>query len=217
MKRTGKLGSVHYDENLVCDLWQELTDSADAISSSLTVDHDSSSTKFESPAEFQNATQIPNRVTEFELTIESSDGDLRLSASSHGHNYVIHGEENWVRRMSDHIRDFSSEKENRLRTAFTNHRIRVFQALIFGILITTFWNKIIDLVLPFYHVSLSQTQWYIFIGLIFSILLLQFGKYIYPTVVLRRRGSQARIRKVVFILTIVGSVVGIIQGVYWII
>jgi hypothetical protein len=216
VKRTGELGSVHYDERLVCDFWKELTESADATSSSFTVDHNSSSTEFETPEELQNATQIPDRITEFELSVIASEGKLRISASSQGHQYIIRGEENWVRRMSDYIRDFSSERENKLRTILTNDRIRQFRFFIIGGLAASFWNKITALVLPFYYVELSQTQQYIFIGLIVGIVLLQIGKYIYPPVEFRRRGSQKRTRKILFILTLIGSIASILQGLYWV-
>jgi len=215
MKRTGKLGSIHYNERLVCDLWREITESANAISSKFIVDHNSSSTEFETPEELKNATQIPDRITEFELSVEASEGDLRINMNPHSHQYMIRGEENWVRRMSDFIRDFVSTQENKLRTTLTNSRLTLFQMLILGGLISTFWNKITAIVLPFYYVELTQIQLYIFAGFITAVILLQLSKYIYPTVVFRRRGTETRARKVVFFLGMIGSVLSIFQAVYW--
>jgi len=217
MKRTGQLGSIHYDERLICDLWREITESADAVSSAFIVDYNSSSTEFETPDELMNATQIPDRITEFELSVKASEGNLRISMSPRSHQYTIRGEENWVRRMSDFIRDFTSKRENKLRTTLTNSRITLFQVLILGGLVGTSWSKIIAIVLPFYYVDLAPRQMYIFVGFTVAVIMLQISKYVYPTVVFRRRESQSRIRKAVFFLTLIGSILSIFQGVYRII
>jgi len=217
VKRTGKLGSVHYDERIVCDLWKDVSEYADANSISFVVTHDSSTTKFESLEELRNATQIPDRITEFEFSVNSSEGNLRISASSHGHKYSIRGEEDWVRRMSDYIREFSSERQNKLRTKLTNKRIFYLQALIMGGILGGFRNKLTAIVLPFYGVELEPVQRYTFIGLVIAIVLLQIAKYIYPSVEFRRRGSQARTREIAFILTVIGSLASTAQGIYWLI
>lgn len=214
MKRTGELGSVHYDERLICDLWEELMEFADSTTSKFTVDYDSTTTEFETPNELQNATQIPDRITEFELSIRASDGYLRLSAGPQGHQYTIRGEENWVRRMSDYLREFSSKQENELRTTLSNRRLRLLQISLISGLIGAFWNKITALVLPFYFVNLTEPQWYIFVGIVSSIILIQIGKHVYPTVEFRRRGAQPRFRQAIFILTLIGSIFSILQGAY---
>jgi hypothetical protein len=215
VKRTGKLGSVHYDERTVCDLWKDITEYADASSTSFTVTHSSSTTKFESPEELRDATQIPDRIGEFELSLNASEGNLRISASSHGHKYSIRGEEDWVRRMSDYIQEFSSERQNKFRTKLTNRRILYVQALIVGIMVGSFRHKITALVFPIYGVELEPIRRYTFIGLVVAIILLQIAKYVYPTVEFRRRGIQSRTRKIIFILTIIGSLASTMQGVYW--
>jgi len=217
VKRTGKLGSVHYDERIVCDLWKDVGEYADSDSISFVVTHDSSTTKFESPEELRNATQIPDRITDFEFSVNASEGNLRISASSHEHKYSIHGEEDWVRRMSDYIKEFSSARQNRFRTKLTNKRIFYLQALIIGSILVTFRNKISAIVLPFYRVELEPVQQYTFIGLVIAIILLQIAKYVYPTAEFRRRGSQARTREVAFILTVIGSLASTAQGIYWLI
>jgi hypothetical protein len=131
------------------------------------------------------------------------------------HQYMIRGEEDWVRRMSDFIRDFASTRQNKLRTTLTNSRLKLFQMLIFGGLISAFWNKITATVLPFYYVELTQIQLYIFAGFITAIIMLQLSKYIYPAVVFRRRGTETRTRKAAFFLSIIGSTLSLFQAVYW--
>jgi len=217
MKKTGELGSIHYDERLIYDFWKGITESANAVSSEFTVDYNTFSAEFETPEELLNSTQIPDRITEFELLVKASKGDLRISASPHRHKYVIRGEENWVRRMSDFIRDFTSEQENKLRTNLTNSRISIVQGLILGGILGAFWNKITAIALPFYSIELTQAQQYTLISFIFTVILLQVSKYIYPAVEFRRRGSRTRVRKSVFMLTIMGSIVSTFQAVFWII
>jgi hypothetical protein len=212
VKKTGTLGSVHYDERLVRDFWNELDEFADANSSSFTVHHNSSSTEFYTPEELKNATQIPDRITKFELAIQASEGDLRISANPSGHRYMIRGDEDWVRRMSDYIRDFSSQRENSFRTLLTNKRIGILQFVIFGALVALFWNKVFSLVSPIYSVELNTPQLYSFAGFVASIVLLQLAKFVYPPVEFRRRGSRTRIHKILFVITTVGSVLSVLQS-----
>lgn len=113
MRRNGSLGSIHYDDQLIIDLWNGLSDYGDSDENRLTVYYGSGSTTFETPQEYRNATQIPDRLSQFELSIESPKGTLQVNSRSNKHEYRIQGEEDWVRRMTDYIEEFASEQKIR--------------------------------------------------------------------------------------------------------
>jgi hypothetical protein len=215
MKRTGQLGSIHYDEQLLIDLWDRLSSYSDVNSSSVTVYHDSASTEFESPEELRSATQIPDRISRFELTVRATEGRVRISSKYNKHQYTVSGDEDWVRQISDFIREFSAERKNKLRSILTNGRLTSGQYLSIGGLIGAFWNKIIGIILPLYAVKLSTAQERLFWGFIATLVLLQVAKRVYPPVEFRRRGEAPRIRQVFFVLTLIGSVASVGQGAYW--
>lgn len=216
MKKTGELGSIHYDERFICDLWTDLADFADVTSGTFTVEYDSGSTTFEEPEELENATHIPDRITNFELSLSATDGDLRITANPAGHIYTVEGEEDWVRKVADYIRDFSSERKNSIRTILSDSRIRDIQFATLGGLIAVSFNQLIAIILPFYYRDFPRSRLYASIILMIAIVFFQLSKYVYPSVEFRRRGSQTRVRKAAFAFSMVGATAGILQSIIFV-
>jgi hypothetical protein len=213
VKRTGKVGSIHYDESLVLDLWGELASYSDAKSSSFKIHHDSSTTEFESREELESGTLVPNRSTRFELTIHAADGRVRLKAGPGQHRFSISGDEDWVRRTADFLREFNSERENRVRTRLTNKRLLFVQSALFGAIIAMFHNKITAILVSFYYVELPGSRQWTFLTMLLGIGLIEVSKRVYPEVVFRRKSTKSRVERSVFAITMTAAVISIVQGV----
>jgi hypothetical protein len=218
MKRTKPLPSVHYDESLLADFIDQIKEFSDVTETEIKIRWgDGDSATYDNETDLFRDTKIPDRISNFRVTLHADEGRISLNADSRGgretHSVTVDGEKEWVHSSINVIREFAEQRSGTLGRIFQKKWTRWVQFALFGILVSYIGGYVINLIIPFYYSNpISTVRMSVTILLVLSIISIEFVNMIYPYVTLRRRGTEPLIRRVSVVITSILTIISTIAA-----